>query len=121
MEVVRGSEGEEEDEEEWEEAEEGVEVDDVGAQYEEEDRVSHELQQLAEQELGETEQVRICLSSSDILIFSPIAILRNSSIGSNIRSGQAAQLAQVSGFLGKRTKLRNGNKKIIELRDLDFV
>ena len=70
MEVVRGSEGEEEEEEEWEEAEEGFEVDDVGAQDDEEDRVSHELQQLAEQELGETEQVRICLSSSDILIFS---------------------------------------------------
>jgi len=59
MEVVRGSEGEEEEEEEWEEAEEGVEVDDVGAQDdEEEDRVSQELQQLAEQELGETEQIR---------------------------------------------------------------
>ena len=57
MEVVRGSEGEEEEEEEWEEAEEGFEVDDVGAQDDEEDRVSHELQQLAEQELGETEQV----------------------------------------------------------------
>ena len=70
MEVVRGSEGEEEEEEEWEGAEEGAEVDDVGAQDDdEEDRVSHELQQLAEQELGETEQVRICLSSSDILIF----------------------------------------------------
>ena len=69
--MVRGSEGEEEEEEEWEEAEEGLEVGDVGAQDdEEEDRVSHELQQLAEQELGETEQVCICRSSSDILIFS---------------------------------------------------
>ena len=110
MEVVRGSEGEEEEEEEWEEAEEGVEVDDVGAQDdEEEDRVSQELQQLAEQELGETEQVRICRSSSDILIFSQSQYWEIFSLGSNIRSGQAAQLAQVSGFW--RKKMRNGNRK----------
>ena len=94
MEVVRGSEGEEEEEEEWEEAEEGVDVDDVGAQdEEEEDGVSHELQQLAEQELGETEQVRICLSSPVILIFSQSQYWEIFSLGSNIRSGQAAQLA----------------------------
>ena len=57
MEMLRGSEGEEEEEEEWEEAEEGVEVEEVEEDEEEEEELSRELQQLAEMELGETEQV----------------------------------------------------------------
>ena len=45
MEVVRGSEGEEEEEEEWEEAEEGAEVDDVGAQDDDEEDITCYLSQ----------------------------------------------------------------------------
>ena len=96
--MLRGSEGEEEEEEEWEEAEEGVEVEEVEEdEEEEEEELSRELQQLAEMELGETEQV---FNSAAAAIFN--GDLNVSFSGSSIRSGQNANLAQISGF--KTTK-----------------
>ena len=95
--MLRGSEGEEEEEEEWEEAEEGVEVEEVEEDEEEEEELSRELQQLAEMELGETEQV---FNSAAAAIFN--GDLNVSFSGSSIRSGQNANLAQISGF--KTTK-----------------